>query len=135
MTSANEGIGVPSRPVMKSYRDHGCRAALEAGALGKIVRPNRLIVAVRERGSGGPSPRLRGHGLPAFSLVKSSFPCLMLSKVSAGSAGTLMISPGLSVFQRGEKVLMKATMSARCCLVREIHAGMFELLNPRPTEL
>src|ERR1700687_338947 len=29
------------------------RAALEAGALGKIVGPDRLFVAVRKRGSGG----------------------------------------------------------------------------------
>src|SRR2546423_9842101 len=58
----------------------------------------------------------------------------MLSRVTAGSAGTLSGSPGLSVFQRGEKVLMKATISARCCLVRAFHAGMLELLNPRPKE-
>src|SRR5258708_17856850 len=58
----------------------------------------------------------------------------MLSKVSAGSAGTLMISPGLSVFQRGEKVLMKATRSARFWSVRVIHDGMLELLRPRTRE-
>src|SRR4029077_12642803 len=65
------------------------------------------------------------------SLVKSSFPCLMLSSVSAGSAGTLIGSPALSVFQRCEKVLMKATRSARFWPVRVIQDGILELLKPR----
>ena len=73
----------------------------------------------------GPSPRpsCPWH-FQHSSLAKSSFPCLMLSTVSAGSAGTLMGSPAFSFFQRGEKVLMKATRSARCWFVKVTQDGM-----------
>src|SRR6516165_381832 len=55
----------------------------------------------------------------------------MLSRVRAGSAGTGMGSPGLSVTQRAENVLMKATRSARFCLVRAAQLGMLEVMKPR----
>src|SRR5467141_2776491 len=50
------------------------RAALEVGALGKIVGPNRLLVAVRKRGSGGTIAAAFGAmALPAFQLGEELF--------------------------------------------------------------
>src|SRR3989440_10858363 len=54
-----------------------CGAALEAGALGKIVGPNRLLVAVRKRGSGGTIAAAFGAmALPAFQLGEQLFAML-----------------------------------------------------------
>src|SRR5258706_10127090 len=53
------------------------RAALEAGALGKIVRSYRLIAAVRKRGSGGTIAAAFGAmALPAFQLGEEFFSVL-----------------------------------------------------------
>src|SRR6266481_4571031 len=53
------------------------RAALETGALGKIVGPNRLLVAVRKRGSGGTIAAAFGAmALPAFQLGEQFFAML-----------------------------------------------------------
>src|ERR1700730_6833405 len=80
----------------------------------------------------GPSPR------PSWpwhfqhsSFWNNSLPCLMLTTESAGSAGTWIASPGFSVFQRGENVLIKATKSARCWSVKADQLGMLEKLIPR----
>src|SRR5271154_4565673 len=59
----------------------------------------------------------------------------MLCTVSGVSAGTLMGVPALSVFQRGEKLLMNAIRSARFWSVRVIHDGMLVLTKPRRMEL
>src|SRR6516164_6052585 len=59
----------------------------------------------------------------------------MLSRVTGGSAGTLIGSPAFSFSQRGEKILMYATKSARCCLVKVFQIGMLELVSPRPIVL
>src|ERR1700730_5950491 len=59
----------------------------------------------------------------------------MLSIVSFGSGGTVIGSPGLSFFQRGESVLMKAIRSARFWSVSVIHDGMLLLLKPRSMAL
>src|SRR6266404_5391946 len=54
----------------------GC-AALEAGAFGKIVGPNRLFVAVRKRGGGGTIAAAFGAmALPAFQLSVELFAML-----------------------------------------------------------
>src|SRR6266850_2100477 len=112
------------------------RAALEAGALGKIVRSYRLIVAVRKRGSGGTIAAAFGAmALPAFQLGEEFFSVLDAIQGERGLGGNIDDIAGLVGLPARREGLMKATMSARCCLVREIHAGMFELLNPRPTEL
>src|SRR5258708_2986520 len=59
----------------------------------------------------------------------------MLSIVTAGSAGILITSPAFSFCQRGEKVLMYATRSARCCLEKAFQIGMLLLVRPRPIVL
>src|SRR5229473_2732035 len=84
----------------------------------------------------GPSPRPSGPWhFQHSSFWKSSWPCLMDSTVTLGSAGTFIGSPGLSDLKRGEKVLMNATRSARCWPVSESHDGMLDITKPRPTEL
>src|ERR1700730_4227265 len=61
------------------------RAALEAGAGSKIVRPNRLIVAVRKRGSGGTIAAAFGAmALPAFQLGEELFSVLDAIQSSGG---------------------------------------------------
>src|SRR5580704_13353775 len=55
----------------------------------------------------------------------------MLSKLSGGSAGTWIGSPGFSLFHLGEKVLIYATRSARCWSVSALHEGILELTRPR----
>src|SRR4029077_352392 len=55
----------------------------------------------------------------------------MPSKLTAGSAGTWIGSPALSLFHFGEKVLMYATRSARCWAVSALHEGILELTSPR----
>src|SRR6516164_4894205 len=84
----------------------------------------------------GPSPR------PSWpwhfqhsSFWKSSPPCLMLASVSVGSGGIVIGVPGFSVTQRAENVLITATRSARCCLVRASQLGMLVKLKPRSREL
>src|ERR1700741_3507857 len=80
----------------------------------------------------GPSPRPSGPWhFQHSSFWNRVFPRLMLSRVSAGSGGTVIGSPALSVTQRAEKVLMKATRSARFCEVRAAQLGMFVVMKPR----
>src|SRR5271155_392636 len=84
----------------------------------------------------GPSPRPSGPWhFQHSSLVNNSFPCWMLWTVGAGSAGTVISAPALSVFQRSDKDLIKATKSARFWLVSVTQDGMFELTSPRISEL
>src|ERR1700722_16112318 len=90
-----------------------------------------LLLSVSEAAAGpSPRPSVPWH-FQHSSLVKSSFPCCMLSKLTAGSGGTWIGAPGFSLFHLGEKVLMNATRSTRCWSVRAYHAGIFELTNPR----
>src|ERR1700676_43876 len=58
----------------------------------------------------------------------------MLGTVSGVSAGTWISGPAFSVAQRGEKVFMKATKSARCWSVKVIQEGILVLLKPRTSE-
>src|SRR5271155_4682136 len=55
----------------------------------------------------------------------------MLSIVTGGSAGITRTSPGFSLAQRGDQVLINATRSARCCSVKGRHEGILVLMKPR----
>ncbi len=55
----------------------------------------------------------------------------MRSAVTSGSGGIVIGVPGFSLAQRGEKCFTQATRSARCCLVKVLHCGMFERSRPR----
>src|SRR5215470_19238781 len=80
----------------------------------------------------GPSPRpSEPWHFQHSSFWYRTLPCLMLSRERAGSGGTGMGSPGLSVTQRAENVLMKATRSARFCAVSVSQLGMLEVMKPR----
>src|SRR3984957_20528676 len=80
----------------------------------------------------GPSPCPAGPWhFQHSSFWKSSRPCRMHSIVTGGSAGITKTSPGFSLAQRGDQVLMKATRSARCCSVKGRHEGMLVLIKPR----
>src|ERR1700722_9280300 len=59
----------------------------------------------------------------------------MLSIVTGVSGGMVRASPGFSLAQRGDQVLMKATRSARCCSVKGRQEGMLEVTNPLVTAL
>src|SRR5246127_5796235 len=61
----------------------------------------------------------------------TSCPALTLSGVTSGSGGISIGVPDFSFCQRGEKFLIHATKSARCCLVKVFHGGMFERSKPR----
>src|SRR5258708_26037243 len=63
--------------------------------------------------------------------ANTSRPALMRSAVTAGSGGIVMGVPGFSLVQRGEKCFTQATRSARSCLVKVLHCGMFERSRPR----
>src|SRR5882724_3925904 len=111
MTSANEGIGVPSRPVIKMrYRSslvtpHLKRASFPADA--KLYgRIGRSLLSVRVEADGpSPCPCWPWH-FQHSTFWKSSWPCRMLSMVTGVSGGILIGSPGFSVFHLSEKVLM-----------------------------
>src|ERR1700678_1090297 len=76
----------------------------------------------------GPSPWPAGPWhFQHSSFWKSSRPCRILSMVTGVSAGITRTSPGLSLAQRGDHVLMNATKSARCCSVRGFHDGIFDV--------
>src|SRR5208283_2110111 len=89
------------------------------------------LLSVRVEAEGpSPSPCVPWH-FQHSSLVKSALPWAMLSIVTAGSGGIVIGVPAFSCSQRGEKILIYATRSARCCLVKEFQIGMLELVRPR----
>src|SRR5205807_7735313 len=111
ISSANDGIGVPSRPVMKIlYRSrlvapHMKREPVEK-SYGRIGR-SLLSVSVAAE---GPSACPRGPLHFQHSIFwYSCRPRRTLSIVRAGSGGTVIGAPGLGVFHLGEQVLMYAT--------------------------
>ena len=106
---------MPSSPVMKiRYKSWFVLPHLERLSDVKLygrIGWSLLSVSVE---ADGPSPRpsCPWH-FQHSSFWKSSPPCLMLSTVSFGSAGIWIGSPGFSVTQRAENVLMNATRLAR----------------------
>ena len=124
--SAKEGMGVPSRPVIKSrYNPWSDSPHLN---LVPPLKSNGVmgypLLSVSEDAD-GPLPR---PSLPwqsqQFMLWKSSPPRLALSGDVAGSGGIGSLSPGFSSLKRGEKLLTYATRSIRCWRVSGFHEGI-----------
>src|SRR5579863_9777635 len=132
-TSANDGIGDPSSPVMKiRYRSwlvtpHINREPDEKsyGRIGLFL----LSVSVSAE---GPSPWPCGPWhFQHSNFWKSCLPCRMLSIVIGVSGGMVNGAPGFSLAQRGDHVLTNATRLARSCGVSGRHEGMFVVTKPR----
>src|SRR5258708_36672058 len=85
------------------------RAAFEAGACRKIVGPNRLIVAVRKRGSGGTIAAAFGAmALPAFQLGEEFFSVLDAIQGERGLGGYIYDVAGrVGLSWRGDGVYEK----------------------------
>src|SRR5882762_5838201 len=114
-SSAKEGIGVPSSPVMKiRYRSRLVTPHLKREPVEKLyggIGFSLLSVSVL---ADWPSPCPAGPWHFQHSIFwKRPLPRRMLSMVAAGSGGIAIGVPGFRVLHFGENVLMYATASAR----------------------
>src|SRR4029077_3715950 len=108
MSSAKDGMGVPSSPVMKMrYRSWLVTPHLKREPVEKLyggIGFSLLSVSVL---ADGPSPCPAGPWHFQHSIFwNSSRPCRMLAIVAEGSDGIVIGVPGFSVRHFGENVLM-----------------------------
>src|SRR6267378_1450641 len=115
------------------------RAALEAGAGSKIVGPNRLIVAVRKRGSGRTIAAAFGAmALPAFQLGEEFFSVLDAIHGERGLGGNIDDIAGL-VGLPARREGFDESDEIRAVLVRQgdprRHVGIVKTTDERVDEI